>query len=176
MNGSFSFCESGFGNEEIQLKPHLDKTRVLPASSSKKWSLCSLEVAHTTAYIPALHTGKRLDANSWRTTWLFFLGQKELPVEQRYIGFAWRTGMKMSSHNLASLGKLRMLIVLKNTDWILFFFFVKIWHPGILSSYRALLLPATNKDKFMENITGFSPFLIIKTTQWAENKFYPFVK
>lgn len=70
------FCETGFGtgNEEIQLKPHLDKTRVLLSPSAKIWSLFSLKVAPTTACIAALHMGKRLKAKSERTIWLFFPG------------------------------------------------------------------------------------------------------
>lgn len=68
------FCETGFGtgNEEIQLKPHLDKTRVFLAPSAKIWSLFFLKVAPTTACISALHMGKRLKAKSQRTSWVFF--------------------------------------------------------------------------------------------------------
>lgn len=70
------FCETGFGtsNEEIQLKPHLDKTRVLLAPSARIWSLFSLKVAPATACISALHMGKRLKAKSRRTSWGFFAG------------------------------------------------------------------------------------------------------
>lgn len=169
---AFPFCESGFGtgDEEIQFKSHLDETRVLLAASAKIWSLFSLEVAPTTAYIPALYRGKRLEANSLRSAWLFFswVIQKELPVERWYRGLAERTWMKVSSHNLSSVGNLRWACedvhcVKKDRLIFLLFFFVKIWYPEILTSYRALLLPDINKGKFMENITTFSSsFLLLK--------------
>jgi len=71
--------------------------------------------------------------------------------------------MQVSSHNPISLGKLRMLIVSNKTDYILLLFFVKILYPEFLTSYRAPLLPATNRTISWKIPLLFSTFFIIKT-------------